>query len=100
MAVITSPDFSPAFAAGLCGAVPGLQATGCLVLGASWKSSFTQLATLASRAGDVLPLELSGMPMKTNRIQSVTNARMKCVTDPADMTIVRSQPGNRHIARF
>src|SRR5437773_9953406 len=40
-----------------------------------------------------------GTPTNVNVIHSTTNARMKWVIDPADITTVRFHTGYRHIAR-
>ena len=68
------------------------------------ESSSAQLTTMhgemaAILAGALSVASLFGTPTSTNITQSATNARMKCATDPADITIVRCQTGNRHMAR-
>src|SRR4051795_4071456 len=100
MAVITSPGRRPACAAALCGSLPGTQSAACFVALSTWKFSLTQVETLASFGADESTLVPSGRPTNTTRIHSVTNARTKWATDPADMTTVRFHTGNRHIARF
>ncbi len=96
---MVSPGSSPAWAAGLSGSVPALQATGCLVFGSSLKS-LTHEVTAPILAGELLTLRSSGTPTNANSAHSVANARMKWVTEPAVMTIVRFHTGKRHIARF
>ena len=85
-----SPAFSPATSAGLS-AFAGQGA-----LSASW--------VVASRAQDVSPTtgwvgSRFGRPIVTDIRYSTMNPSMKCVIDPADMTTVRFQVLNRHIAR-